>query len=176
MLRQSVRAWLEELEIVEPDIAAIVAACSEAAANAVEDASSQDGDAIEITAAMVGGDVVVRCTASAAWKIEAHPSRYVAALLVDDVSIDRAGGTTAVVLRKASSRGLHNLESLQLAGRAGAVRELDEEGGEPRGPEGVQAGFPLCETRRCHPASGLLLQGARPGAGRQAIWRSLNGR
>ena len=102
ILRRSMREWLE---VVEPDVAAIVAACSEVAADAV-DSGLPDGQTIEITAVLAGGDVVVRCTGSQDWKIDEHPSRYVAALLVDDVSIDRTAGGTEVVLRKAASRGL----------------------------------------------------------------------
>lgn len=100
LLRGSVREWLESLEIVEPDVAAIVAACSEVAAGAVE-----AGD-VEVTGILAGGDVVVRFAGSSGWEIEDSPSRYVAALLVDDVSIDRSENGTAVVLRKAASRGL----------------------------------------------------------------------
>jgi len=100
VLREAVRRWLEALEIVEPDVASIVAACSEVAAGAVE-----VGD-VELTGVLAGGDVVVRFAGSAGWQIEDNPSRYVAALLVDDVSIDRSDGVTAVVLRKAANRGL----------------------------------------------------------------------
>ena len=99
-LRQAVREWLESLEIVEPDVAAIVAACSEVAAAAVEAGPA------DLRGGLAGGDVVVRCTGAADWRIEDHPSRYVAALLVDDVSLERVGDATAVVLRKAASRGL----------------------------------------------------------------------
>jgi hypothetical protein len=99
-LRQSVREWLESLEIVEPDVAAIVAACSELAAGAIE------SGAVEFRGVMVGGDIVVRCSGVPEWQIEDHPSRYVAALLVDDVSLERGPGASAVVLRKSTSRGL----------------------------------------------------------------------
>ena len=50
--------------------------------------------------------MVVHSTGSPGWKIEERPSRYVAARLVDDVSIDRSEAGTAVVLRGAASRGL----------------------------------------------------------------------
>ena len=106
VLRGSMRGWLEGLEIVQQDVASIVAACSEIAADAIEDAVLQQGRTIDITAVMAGGDVVVRCTGSPGWRIDEHPSRYVAALLVDHVSIDRTAGGTEVVLRKAASRGL----------------------------------------------------------------------
>jgi len=99
-LRRAVRDWLEGLEIVEPDVAAIVAGCSEVAADAIEAGPA------EIDGVLAGTDVVIRCTGSAEWRIEDHPSRYVAALLVDDVAIDRSPAGTTVVLRKASSRGL----------------------------------------------------------------------
>ncbi|HST26219.1 MAG TPA: hypothetical protein VLJ76_09515 [Gaiellaceae bacterium] len=99
-LRRSVREWLEGLEIVEQEVAAIVSACSEIAAGGVEVGP------VEVNGALAGADVVVRCTGSPEWRIESHPSRYVAALLVDDVSIDRSDESTAVVLRKAASRGL----------------------------------------------------------------------
>jgi hypothetical protein len=99
-LRRAVRAWLESLEIVEQDVAAIVAACSEVAADAIE------AGAVELHGLLAGGDVVVRCSGLPAWRVEDHPSRYVAALLVDDVSIERAEDRVAVVLRKATSRGL----------------------------------------------------------------------
>jgi hypothetical protein len=99
-LRQALRQWLESLEIVEPDVAAIVAACSEIAAAAVEAGPA------EIHGVLAGGDVVVRFDGALDWRIEDHPSRYVARLLVDDVSIERTGDAPAVVLRKAASRGL----------------------------------------------------------------------
>jgi len=94
------RQWLAELEIVEADIAAIVAASSEVAADAIE------AGPVELHGVLAGADVVVRCNGPPEWGIEDHPSRYVAALLVDDVAIDRSGDATAVVLRKAASRGL----------------------------------------------------------------------
>lgn len=100
LLRRAVREWLESLEIVGTDVAAIVAACSEIAAAAVEAGPA------EFHGVLAGGDVVVRCAGSPDWRIEDHPSRYVARLLVDDVSIELTGGGTAVVLRKATSRGL----------------------------------------------------------------------
>ena len=62
----------------------------------------------DVRAELAGSDVVVRCTSSGAWQIDARPSRYVAALLVDHVSIDRSSDTTSVVLRKTVSRGLRN--------------------------------------------------------------------
>ena len=99
-MRQSVRGWLQAAEIVEPDVAAIVAACSEIAGDALE------AGPVELHAVLAGGDVVVCCSGSREWGIEDHPSRYVARLLVDDVSIEHAEDGTAVVLRKAASRGL----------------------------------------------------------------------
>ena len=99
-LRADVREWLKTLEIVEQDVAAIVAACSEVAADAIE------AGAVDLHGVLAGGDVVVRCAGSLAWRVEDHPSRHVAALLVDDVAIERTGETVAVVLRKAASRGL----------------------------------------------------------------------
>jgi hypothetical protein len=99
-LRGSVRDWLESLEIVEQDVAAIVAACSEVAADAIE------AGAVELHGLLAGGDVVVRVTGTSGWGVEDHPSRYVAALLVDDVTIESAEDGVAVVLRKSASRGL----------------------------------------------------------------------
>lgn len=105
-LRPSVRAWLEGLEIAEPDVSSIVAACWEVTADAAESAANGNGQRIELTAAFAEGEVVVRCTAPADWQVEDHPSRYVAALLVDDAAIDRSPAAVSVVLRKAVSRGL----------------------------------------------------------------------
>lgn len=99
-LRQSVRAWLEAMEIVEPDVAAIAAACSEVAAGAIK------AGPVDVDGVLAGGDVVVRLAGSPAWRVEDHPSRYVAALLVDHVTIEPGEGAVAVVLRKATSRGL----------------------------------------------------------------------
>jgi len=99
-LRRSVREWLERLEIVEHDVAAIVAACSEVAADAIETGP------VELRGVLAGGDVVVRCSGPPEWRIEDHPSRYVAALLVGDVSLERTAGDSSVVLRKTASRGL----------------------------------------------------------------------
>jgi hypothetical protein len=99
-LRASVRSWLESFEIVEQDIAAIVAAASEVAADAIE------AGGVELHGVLAGGDVVIRCAGAPGWQVEDHPSRYVAALLVDDVTIERTDDQVAVVLRKATSRGL----------------------------------------------------------------------
>jgi anti-sigma regulatory factor (Ser/Thr protein kinase) len=99
-LRRDVREWLERLQIVEQDMAAIVAACSEVAAGAIEAGPA------DVHGMLAGGDVVVRIAGAAAWRVEDHPSRYVAALLVDDVSLEHTGDVVAVVLRKAASRGL----------------------------------------------------------------------
>jgi hypothetical protein len=99
-MRQSMREWLEALEIVEPDVSAIVAASSEIAGDALETGP------VELHAVLAGGDVVVRCSGAADWGIEDHPSRFVARLLVDDLSIERVEDDTAVILRKAASRGL----------------------------------------------------------------------
>lgn len=99
-LRRSVRSWLESHGIVEHDVAAIVAGCSEVVADAIE------AGAAEVHGVLAGGDVVVRVTGAPGWGIEDHPSRYVAALLVDDVTIERAGDGVAVVLRKSAGRGL----------------------------------------------------------------------
>jgi hypothetical protein len=106
-LRQAVRAWLESLEIVEQDVAAVVAASSEVAADAVESLAGE-GTPVALAGVLDGGDVVVRFAGPPAWRIEDHPSRYVAALLVDDVTIERTDDAVAVVLRKAASRGLRH--------------------------------------------------------------------
>jgi anti-sigma regulatory factor (Ser/Thr protein kinase) len=99
-LRRAVRAWLERVEVGTDDAAAIVAACSEVAAEAIEVCP------VDVRGGIAGSDVVVRFTGGPGWQIEDRPSRYVAALLVDDVSIERSPNETAVVLRKATSRGL----------------------------------------------------------------------
>ena len=99
-LRRVVRAWLESLEILQQDVASLVTACSEVAADGIE------AGAVELHGVLAGADVVVRLAGAADWGIEDHPARYVAALLVDDVSIDHSPAGTAVVLRKATSRGL----------------------------------------------------------------------
>jgi hypothetical protein len=99
-LRQSVRVWLQGLDVRQEDAAAVVAACSEIAADAIE------VDAVHVRAGRAGSEVVVRVAGSPDWRVEDRPSRYVAALLVDDVSIQYTPGETAVVLRKATSRGL----------------------------------------------------------------------
>jgi hypothetical protein len=99
-LRRAVRDWLVGLEITNEDVASIAAACSEIAADGIETGR------LELVGILAGGDVVVRCEGPAGWQIEDHPPRYVAALLVDDVSIERSGQAVSVVLRKAASRGL----------------------------------------------------------------------
>jgi len=106
-LRPSVRAWLERLELVEADVAAIVAACWEVTSDAAESTSGdRNGHPIALTAALVGSEVVARCTGPAGWRIEDRPSRYVAALLVDDLAIERSADAVSVELRKSASRGL----------------------------------------------------------------------
>jgi hypothetical protein len=110
-VRRSVRAWLEGLEIAAADVAAIVTACSDVVADAA-DGTSADGHEIELTGMLAGADVVVRCTGSPEWRIEEHSSRYVAALLVDDVAIERNGDGTSVTLRKAFDFGLRERRNL----------------------------------------------------------------
>jgi len=106
-LRPSVRAWLERLELVEPDVAAIVAACWEVTSDAAESTSGDgNGQVVELTAALVGQEIVARCTGPAGWRVEDRPSRYVAALLVDDLAIERSADAVSVELRKSPSRGL----------------------------------------------------------------------
>ena len=102
-LHAALREWLVAEEVGESDAAAIVGACSELAADAIESGGS---GTVEIEAGRAAGDVVIRCTAAENWRVEDHPSRHVAALLVDGVAIDRRPGATAVVLRKSSARGL----------------------------------------------------------------------
>ena len=99
-LRHAVRGWLERLDIVEQDIVAIVTACSEVVADGI------DTGPVDVRGVLAGGDVVIRCMGAHGWQFEDHASRYVAALLVDDVSIDRSSNSTSAVLRKAASRGL----------------------------------------------------------------------
>ncbi len=99
-LREGVRTWLVGLDVREEDAAAVVAACSEIGADAIEVGPAT------VRGGLAGSEIVVRITAGSEWRIEDRPSRFVAALLVDDVSIERAFGATSVVLRKATSRGL----------------------------------------------------------------------
>jgi len=99
-LRQAVRSWLHSLGIVEEDVDSIVAACSEVAAGAIETGP------VDVRGELAGGDVVVRCTGPAGWRIDDHSSRWVARLLVDDVLIEPSSDAVSVVLRKAASRGL----------------------------------------------------------------------
>jgi hypothetical protein len=101
-LRRLVREWLVSLEIAESDVEAILAACSEIAGDAVESGP------VEVTGAMTDADVVVRCAGPPDWRIEGHSARYVAALLVDDVSIEPTAEAVSVVLRKTASRGLRS--------------------------------------------------------------------
>jgi hypothetical protein len=101
-LRRSVRRWLESLEIVERDVDAIVAASSEVAAAAIEVGPA------ELRGELAGGDVVVRVTGSPSWDVENHTSRYVAALLVDHVSIERSENAVTVDLRRTANRGLRS--------------------------------------------------------------------
>lgn len=104
-LRRSVREWLERLEIVEEDVAAIVAACSEVAAAAIEAGPA------DLRGVLAGGDVVVRVSGTAGWDVESHPSRYVAALLVDDVSIE-SGEQISLTLRRSVNFGLRERRDL----------------------------------------------------------------
>jgi hypothetical protein len=105
--RREVREWLERREIAEEDVAAIVGACSEVVADAIESLPVLEAPTtIRLTVAQGEGDVVVRCAAAAGWRIEEHPSRHVAALLVGDVSVERTPGLTAVVLRRQTRSSL----------------------------------------------------------------------
>ncbi len=98
--RRAVRDWLDDLYVSDEDAAAVVAACSEIAAESIE------GGPVQVRGGLAGSEIVVRFTGAPEWRIEDRPSRYVAALLVDDVSIQRTPSEKAVVLRKAPSRGL----------------------------------------------------------------------
>jgi hypothetical protein len=99
-LRRSAREWLEGLDVSDEDAAAVVAACSEIAADAIEVGPAH------VHGGLAGSEIVVRVAGNPHWRIEDRPSRYVAALLVDDVSIQRSATETAVVLRRSVSRGL----------------------------------------------------------------------
>jgi len=99
-LRGSVRDWLDRLGAGAEDAAAIVAACSEIAAEAV------DVGPIHVHGGLADSEVVIRLAGGRDWRVEDRPSRYVAALLVDGVSIQRTPAETVVVLRKATSTGL----------------------------------------------------------------------
>ena len=99
-LREQVRAWLEALDVRDEDAAAVVAACSEIAADAIELGP------VRLHGGLAGSEIVVRLTGASDWRIEDRPARFVAALLVDDVSMQHSGSETSVVLRKATRGGL----------------------------------------------------------------------
>jgi len=108
-LRHAVTVWLEGFEPAESEAAAVVGACSEIAADAIDAALA---DAIEFEGAVDGGDVVVRLAVDGTWGIAERPSRFVAALLVDDVTVETRGDRTSVVLRKSLDLGLRSRRDL----------------------------------------------------------------
>jgi len=108
-LRGAVRDWLDRLEPAESEAAAVVGACSEIAADAIDSALA---DAIEIEGAVDGGDVIVRVSVAGGWGIADSPSRFVAALLVDDATLETRDDRTSVVLRKSLDLGLRSRRDL----------------------------------------------------------------
>jgi hypothetical protein len=108
-LRHAIALWLESMQPAEAEAAALVGACSEIAADAIDTALA---DAIEVEGAVDGGDVVVRLAVEGIWGIAERPSRFVAALLVDDMAVETRGDRTSVVLRKSLDLGLRSRRDL----------------------------------------------------------------
>ncbi|MEY2514202.1 MAG: hypothetical protein QOJ89_1560 [bacterium] len=109
-LRGLLRRWLEQSDASEPDVYAIVMACSEACTNAIEHAGAADGETIGFAAVLHDGTVEVTVRDHGRWREQRPPSDQGRGLdlieaLMDDVSVETdETGTTVHLLRRIGDR------------------------------------------------------------------------
>ncbi len=104
-LRALLRRWLEQTEAAEPDVYAIVMACSEACTNAIEHAGAAADATIAFAAVLHDGIVDVTVGDRGRWREQRPPSDQGRGLdlieaLMDDVSVETGDDGTTVHLRR----------------------------------------------------------------------------
>jgi serine/threonine-protein kinase RsbW len=110
-LRDDLRTWLGGTKLAGPDRDAVVLACSEAAANAMEHAYGNDGRGlVEVWAAESSGTVELTVRDRGGWREPGpHGDRgrglALIASLMDEISIDRDGGTVVTMRRRSTVDG-----------------------------------------------------------------------
>jgi PAS domain S-box-containing protein len=104
-LRGLLRRWLAQSPASDADVHAIVMACSEACANAVEHAGAAAEETIAFRAVLIDGEVDVTVRDHGRWRVHRPPSDQGRGLelieaLMDDVRVDRTPEGTIVRLRR----------------------------------------------------------------------------
>ncbi|MDX6678351.1 MAG: hypothetical protein QOE31_2403 [Solirubrobacteraceae bacterium] len=104
-LRGLLRRWLEQSDASEPDVYAIVMACSEACTNAIEHAGAAADETIAFVALLHDGEVEVTVRDRGRWREQRPPSDQGRGLelieaLTDDVRVDTDESGTTVHLRR----------------------------------------------------------------------------
>ena len=109
-LRGLLRRWLEQTRASDADVHAIVMACSEACANAIEHAGAGADETIAFAAALQDGEVDVTIRDHGRWREHRPPGDQGRGLelieaLMDDVSVETdATGTTVRLRRRIGDR------------------------------------------------------------------------
>ncbi len=109
-LRGLLRRWLAQIDASDADVHAIVMACSETCANAIEHSGAAADDTIDFLALLRGGGVEVTVRDHGRWRDRRPPSEQGRGLeligaLMDDVRVETADdGTTVRLRRRLSSR------------------------------------------------------------------------
>jgi serine/threonine-protein kinase RsbW len=102
-LRADLRAWLAAHAIEGEDRDAIVLACSEVTANAIEHGLSGGAGSVRITARAADGAVALAVSDDGAWREGSTPGRgrglAIVEHLMDDLAVERGTGTTVRMRR-----------------------------------------------------------------------------
>ena len=104
-LRADLRAWLESSGVGEDDREALVLACSEAAANAIEHGYRGTSGEVLVVAAAAAGEVTLTVHDDGTWRARGASGARGRGLaivehLVDEVALERHGGTTVTMRRR----------------------------------------------------------------------------
>nr|MBA3328700.1 SpoIIE family protein phosphatase [Solirubrobacterales bacterium] len=104
-LRALLRRWLDQAGATDADVHAIVLACSEACANAIEHAGAGARETIAVEAVVHDGEVDVTVCDRGTWRSERPPSDQGRGLelieaLMDDVKVQTSPDGTTVRLRR----------------------------------------------------------------------------
>lgn len=108
-LRALMRRWLEQTDAPEPDVHAIVMACSEACTNAIEHAGAGPNETISFEAVLRDDEVEVTVRDHGHWRDQRPPSNQGRGLeligaLMDGVQLDTLPEGTMVRLRRRLSQ------------------------------------------------------------------------
>ncbi len=109
VLRRRLRDWLADAGLSASETGDVLIAVGEACANAVEHAGTPADAAIDVSARVVGGDIVLQVRDRGSWRpAEARPDRgqglRLMRILMDEIQISRGVDGTCVELRRALAR------------------------------------------------------------------------